>query len=172
MKHKWIFLFVNFIRSVIGSYILYPANVSFSVAVQKCDSKNASIVFINNSAEDAFIKNTYLNDSSVTSGIWLAIYDFIGNETNVNYYTNQTLSFTNWYPGEPNKRTDYCVRYDKELQKWADKRCSQLNTVLCELNNIFNESSSASEITTITTKDVTIKINATLTTTKTNTITT
>ena len=159
-------------RIVIGSYILYPKPVNFLAAVQKCDSINATIIFINNSTEENFIKNTYLNDASVTSGIWLAIYDFIGNEKNVNYYTNQTLKFTNWYTDEPNTRTDYCVRYDKGFQKWADMTCSKLYSVLCESNNIFNEFSSAYEKTTITTKDLTTKINATLTTTKTTTITT
>ena len=172
MKKKFFVIFYYLIRNVIGSYILYPENVSFSVAVQICDSINATIVFINNSTEDAFIKNTYLNDASVTLGIWLAIYDFIGNETNVNYYTNQTLSFKNWRDGEPSTLTDYCVRYDKNFQKWADMTCSISYSVLCESNKIFNELSSAYEKTTITTKDLTTKINATLTTTKTTTITT
>ena len=165
MKKNFFVIFYYLIRNVIGSYILYPENVSFSVAVQICDSINATIVFINNSTEDAFIKNTYLNHASVTLGIWLAIYDFIGNETNVNYYTNQTLSFTNWNPGQPDTLTDYCVRYDKNFQKWADMTCSISYSVLCESNKIFNELSSAYEKTTVTTKDVTITINATITTT-------
>jgi hypothetical protein len=37
-----------------------------------------------------------MNNHSVKDGIWLVIYDFIGNETNVNYYTNKTLNYTNW----------------------------------------------------------------------------
>ncbi len=69
----------------------------------------------------------------MTAGIWLAIYDFVANEINVNYYTNKTLPYTNWNAGEPNKITDYCVRYDKGSQKWADRSCNQFYSVLCEI---------------------------------------
>ncbi len=65
--------------------ILINETVDFTQAVKKCDSINATVLLIDNSAEDDFIKNNYLNNNSVKDGIWLAIYDFIGDETNVNY---------------------------------------------------------------------------------------
>ena len=85
MEYTITFVFSYFIRNVTGTYILYPAPVDFLQAVQMCDSINATVAFIHNSTQDDFIKNTYLNNASVALGIWLAIYDFIGNEINVNY---------------------------------------------------------------------------------------
>ncbi len=122
--------FINLLRYAIGSYILYPSSVDFSQAVLTCDSINATVLFIDNSAEDDFIKNNYLNNKSVKDGIWLAIYDFIGNDTNVNYYTNQTLNYTNWNPHISNVKSQLCTRYEKKSYiGWGDDPCSKSYSV-------------------------------------------
>jgi hypothetical protein len=130
----------TFLKAVFSSYILYPANVTFTQAVQKCNLINATVVFPKNKTKDDFIRNNYLNNTSVSTGIWLAIYDYIGNDINVNYYTNQTLTYTNWFTGEPSTPTDYCVRYDKNFQKWADYPCNGYFSVLCELKKYASSS--------------------------------
>jgi hypothetical protein len=140
---------LNLIRNTNGFYKLYPASVSFLEAVRICNSINATVVFINDSSEDLFIHDNYLKNASVSTGIWLAIYDFIGNEKNVNYYTNQTLTYTNWYLMgriEPNDRLHYCVRYDKNKQKWADTSCDTPYSVLCESEK--DDTYSTQDITT------------------------
>jgi hypothetical protein len=38
----------NLIKTVFSSYILYPENVNFTKAVQKCDLINATVVFPKN----------------------------------------------------------------------------------------------------------------------------
>jgi hypothetical protein len=126
----FILLIVNLIRDSIGSYHLFPENVNFAQAVQKCSSINATVLFIDNSTEDTYIKNTYLN--SVTDGIWLAIYDIFGNESNVNYYTYQTLNYTNW---DYNDRNDKCFRYKKD-KNWWDIGCDSSFSTLCEFSPV------------------------------------
>jgi response regulator of citrate/malate metabolism len=62
---------LNLIRNTNGFYTLYSKNVNFLEAVRICNSINATVVFINNSSEDLFIKDNYLNSPSVKQGIWL-----------------------------------------------------------------------------------------------------
>jgi hypothetical protein len=123
-------LIVKLIRNSLGTYFLFPEQVNFAQAIQKCSSKNATVVFIDNLTEDTYIKNTYL--PLVTKGIWLAIYDIIGNETNVNYYTNRTLNYTNWVY---DNRNDKCFRYEKNKQ-WLDISCGSLYSTLCEFSTV------------------------------------
>ena len=44
---------------------------------------------------------------------------------------------------EPSRRTDYCVRYDKTIQQWADHSYNDLYSVLCESKIDTAEVSSA-----------------------------
>jgi hypothetical protein len=127
-----ILLFVSLIRKSIGSYFLFPVEVNFTQAIQKCSSINATVLFIDNSTEDTYIKNTFLNGPLVTTAIWLAIYDIFGNETNVNYYTNKTLNYTNWVI---DRTSDKCFRYVKN-GNWLDYGCDASFSTLCEYSTI------------------------------------
>jgi hypothetical protein len=156
MKINFIFACFCLIKTVFSSYILYPEDVYFADAVKKCDSINATVVLPKNETENDFILNNYLNNASVTRGIWLAIYDFIGNETNVNYYTNQTLLYTNWASREPGSKNEYCTSYTKTRQ-WHDYSCSSNFSVLCKIGT--TEVSSTTITTTQTIISVSNKIN-------------
>jgi hypothetical protein len=114
----------------LSSYLFYPAQVNFNSALNLCKQHNATMLFIDNKVEDDFIKQNYLKN--VTSGIWLAIYDFVGNETNVNYYTNETLKYSNWYPLDTHSVSELCTRYDKTFSSWADIFPSSTYSVICE----------------------------------------
>jgi hypothetical protein len=107
MGIKLILVYYSFLKTVLSCYIFYKQKDKFANAVITCDSMNATVVFIDNSAEDDFIRNNYFNNAAGSTVFWLAIYDFIGNETNVNYYTNITLNFTNWYSGQPKNNNKY-----------------------------------------------------------------
>ena len=54
-------------------------------------------------------------------GIWLGVYDYIGNETNVNYYTNKTLNYYNWQIEYPKTLLGVCVVYCQT--GWIDTQC-------------------------------------------------
>jgi hypothetical protein len=135
MKLLLVILAIVLVQNAEGSYFLFSAAVTFQEAVHECSSINAKVVSIDDSNEDALIFEKYLQDSKVTSGIWLAIYDYIGNETNVNYYTNTTLNYTNWVSGQPHTKSDHCVRYEKtSSKKWDETTCTKHFSVLCETN--------------------------------------
>jgi hypothetical protein len=158
---------VCLIKTVFSSYILYPEHVYFANAFKKCDSINATVVLPKNETENDFIFNNYLNNSSVTNGIWLAIYDFIGNETNVNYYTKETLLYSNWSNGEPGTISEYCTTYLKTSQ-WHDFPCSNTDqfSILCELpedsknSNTITSSTLATTSTSSTTKNSQSTLNS------------
>jgi hypothetical protein len=131
----FILLILNLIKDSIGTYLLFPENVSFTQAVQKCSSINATVVFIDDLAEDNYIKSHYL--PNVSTAIWLAIYDIFGNETNVNYYTNQTLNYTNW---SIDKTSEKCFRYVKN-SNWLDYGCDASFSTLCEFSKLTVQTS-------------------------------
>ena len=144
MKEKFIIAcMINLLLRIIkGSYILYPSPVDFTQAVRTCDSINATVLFIDDSAEDVFIRTNYLNNNSVKDGIWLAIFDFIGDETNVNYYANQSLNYTNWKSGQPNNKKNFCTFYNKHSNndQWGDETSSAQHSVLCEIEEYATNS--------------------------------
>ena len=142
----FILLIVNLIKDSIGTYFLFPENVNFVQAVQKCSSINETVLFIDDLAEDTYIQNIFLNDSLVSTAIWLAIYDIFGNETNVNYYTNQTLNYTNW---DYNDRNDKCFRYKKN-KNWWDIGCDSSFSTLCEFSPVQTSLIVTNVIATIT----------------------
>ena len=133
----FILLIVNLIKDSIGTYFLFPENVNFVQAVQKYSSINATVLFIDDLAEDTYIKNTFLNDPLVSTAIWLDIYDIFGNETNVNYYTNQTLNYTNW---SIDKTSEKCFRYVKN-SNWLDYGCDASFSTLCEFSKLTVQTS-------------------------------
>ena len=161
---------VNLLRTSIAFYTFFSSTLNFQNAVQICYSINATVLFINNSTEDDFVKTTFLNNTSVT-GIWLAIYDFTGNEINVNYYTNQTFSYANWQTGQPGSSNQLCTSYKPYFMGfgWDDTLCSDKFSVLCENTeyagtlNTFS-STNTDTTTTITKTDTTTTISITHTT--------
>jgi hypothetical protein len=153
----FILLILNLIRDSIGTYFLFPEEVNFTQAVQTCSSINATVLFIDDFTEDTYIKNTYL--PLVTTAIWLAIYDIIGNETNVNYYTNQTLNYTNWAIDNSDEN---CFRYVKN-QNWWDVYCYFLYSTLCEFSTIQTEFTETNVTATTTIPETTIIHETTIT---------
>ncbi len=58
------------------------------------------------------------------------MYDYLGDETNNNYYTNQSLNFTNWRNGEPGSRNRLCTAYLLKTLLWGDDLCTALYSVI------------------------------------------
>jgi hypothetical protein len=80
MKINLILASFCLIKTVFSSYVMFPTIVHFAYAVKKCDSINATVVLPKNKTEDNFIFYNYLNNVSVTKGIWLAINDISGSD--------------------------------------------------------------------------------------------
>ncbi len=64
----------------------------FQEAVNTYASLNATVLLTEDATENNYIIENYL--TLAKNGIWLAIYEYFKNETNLNYYTNQSLSFS------------------------------------------------------------------------------
>ena len=106
-----------------------------------------------NKTEDDLIINNYLNNASVTIGTWLAMNDISENSTenNVNYYTNETLSYTNWNISEPNRKYEYCTVYYKPFNngQWTDIPCNWTHSVLCEMTDYVGSSTTTPSLMNI-----------------------
>jgi hypothetical protein len=89
-----------------------------------CNSINKTVVTINDSSEFFFIRNNYLNSTSVTQGIWL-----IGS----------------WYSGDPNN-VQFCVWSDRVGTNWVNFGCNKTVSVLCESKK--DDTYSTQDITT------------------------
>jgi hypothetical protein len=124
-------------------YCFKPALVNFTLAVEICKCLNATVLLIENANEDNFIKGNYLMNA--LNGIWLSIYDFIGNETNVNYYTNKTLTYYNRPNIQIANPVEPCVRLR------TDTGCNSLYSVVCKLSDYGSCNCPSPTTTTIST---------------------
>jgi hypothetical protein len=133
----FLFKLMSLVKNVLSScnytYFFDNTQVNFTKAVQKCSKLNATVLVIENACEDKFIKDFYLKNAS--NGIWLGIYYFIGNKTNVNYYTNKTLTYYNWHRTYTINLKNRCVRYSKSLSAWIDSLCTELKYVVCKVSD-------------------------------------
>jgi hypothetical protein len=146
-----------------GSYYCFkPALVNFTIAVEICKCLNATVLKCS-STEDNFIKGNYLMNA--LNGIWLSIYDFIGNETNVNYYTNKTLTYYNRSNIQLVNNGEPCVRLRTD-GIWADTGCDSLFSVVCKLTD-YGSCNCPSPPTTTTTSSPTTSTQTTSSTTAT-----
>jgi hypothetical protein len=149
---KTVFIFIltlsNLVKHVLSAsnytYIFQPTPVNFNEAVQICNKLNASVLVIEDSTEDKFIIDNFLMNSN---DIWLGIYDYFGNETNVNYYTNKTLPYINWLGSEPSNFLEKCARYMKAYLRWGDHMCSNLYSVVCKASTLTSTTTSTNSTT-------------------------
>jgi hypothetical protein len=89
IKVAFIFIFnlSNFVKNGLSySYYFDKGPFNLIQAVQICNNLNASLYVPDDATESATIEKAYLG--KVQIGIWIGIYDFSGNENNVNYCTN------------------------------------------------------------------------------------
>jgi hypothetical protein len=129
---KILILFIQFLlASTYSNYTYFPGNYTFDEAIEKCASINCTVVFIDSQTINDYIYSNFVINKN---RIWLAIIDIFGNETNVNYYTNETLSYNNW--GHFQNTDTRCVTYSNSLdyQPWDDIFCSDNASILCEIS--------------------------------------
>ncbi len=100
-----------------------------------------------------------MNDPLVSTAIWLAIYDISNdNEINVNYYTNQTLNYTNW---GFDSTSDKCFRYVKN-SNWLDYGCDASFSTLCEFSTVQTSFTVTNLTTTMTIPESSTTYNTTI----------
>jgi hypothetical protein len=142
---KSLILFIQFLlaSNSYSNYTYYPGNYTFNEAIEKCASINCTVVFIGSETKNDYIYKNYVSN---TNRIWLAIIDIFVNETNVNYYTNETLNYTDW--GDFQNTGTPCITYSNAAYgPWDDVLCSDVASILCEINSRINPMSTSFEST-------------------------
>ena len=75
-----------------------------------------------------------LNFTSIWT--WIGLRDITEDDTYVWLTDNATLSYTDWYPQEPNSRHERCVGISKSNLQWLDLGCHWTNEYICQANTI------------------------------------
>ncbi|XP_053547629.1 pulmonary surfactant-associated protein A [Bombina bombina] len=101
----------------------------YSAAQTACERQGGTLPTPMNNAEDLVI---YQFAHSAKRQIFLGIND-IKEDTVFTYLNGKQLTYTNWYPTEPNGgRIENCVETYHHERKWNDRSCDAKNLIVCE----------------------------------------
>lgn len=118
-------------RKVGQKYLVSNGVVStFDVAQAHCKGLGGAIVLPKNGEENQAVFHM-LKHFSESETAFLGARDKSrgGQYLDLN---NNKLTFTNWYPGQPNNRDEDCVCMGPSNQ-WHDYTCVSRNLVICEM---------------------------------------
>lgn len=110
-----------------GSCYFHEGNIkTFSAAQANCELKQANLVTVNNINEHKF-----LSVLMGRYGAWNGLNSL--NDTEVfEWISGEKGNFTNWLPGQPNKRYHCIHMLQKGEHKWRTKACSSTLRSICE----------------------------------------
>ena len=100
-----------------NEYLLTTSASSWSAAQAEAEALGGNLVTINDAAEEAWLKETFGEDT----GYWIGINDF-ESEGNFEWVSGQPVTYTNWADGEPNNdgNQDYCWMNYSNTRQWDD----------------------------------------------------
>jgi glucose/arabinose dehydrogenase len=100
-----------------NEYVLTNTASSWTEAQAEATARGGNLVTINDSAEEAWLKQTF----GENSGYWIGIND-VESEGNFEWVSSQPVSYTNWAPGEPNNNgsQDYGWMNYGNTRQWDD----------------------------------------------------
>jgi Lectin C-type domain len=105
---------------------------SYEEASKICKDNDSSLVSIRSQEEQQFLTNLLFSKSKLVENVWIGA-KYINNK--FKWGDESELTFTNWAPGSPKNRTDYCVQMHSDedsVGKWVDEPCMKKNVVLCQ----------------------------------------
>nr|XP_011419778.3 perlucin-like protein [Crassostrea gigas] len=97
-----------------------------------CSNIGANLVEIESPEEEDFIQSLVFN---LTESVWLGATDIAEEGTWLSAEKNTTLTYENWYPGQPNNNdgNQNCLSlYEPFNHTWCDEDCSELYQYICE----------------------------------------
>ncbi|XP_076091117.1 perlucin-like [Mytilus galloprovincialis] len=102
-------------------------------AESSCRAHNARLAEVQSKAQSDYLINMSISVGPGQS-YWLGARDDIIEGTWIWASTDEVVTYTNWFPGEPNGvRGENCLHmYTGEGLKWNDVRCTYTNRFICE----------------------------------------
>lgn len=148
-------------------YIFFEQRKNWVDAQYTCAQQGFSLVTVNDSAEEAWLK-----EQAPTFSAWLGYSDRTTEGTWL--WEDGAPTYTNWRPGEPNNQNneDCAVNNSGSTSsgpagKWNDIPCTELAPFICEsrdngpfLHHYVNFTASNTQSATVGTTDVTVSLEA------------
>ncbi|XP_052763180.1 perlucin-like [Mya arenaria] len=117
-------------------YYFHHTKTSFVEAEHSCQNLESNLVHVNNVQERDFLRD-HLNHQLPVAYWWMGLSDD-DIEGQFRWTDNQPLTFTDWFPGEPNNANgvEDCAMFDHNHNfKWNDVACNQQYFSICELKS-------------------------------------
>ena len=110
-----------------NEYLLTTSAGSWSAAQAEAEALGGNLVTINDAAEEAWLKDTFGEDT----GYWIGIND-LEREGNFEWVSGQPVTYTNWAEGEPNNffNQDYGWMNYGSTRQWDDRRTGTLSGII------------------------------------------
>ncbi|XP_052084102.1 perlucin-like protein [Mytilus californianus] len=113
-------------------YFHFRSRKTWSAANDDCHRKGGFLLKIDNAVENWFLK-TYIKYHNPNS-VWIGAHDSEQESNFIWESDNTNLTFTDWFPGEPNDdNNEDCVHMRKSVNyRWNDYQCSERTSYICE----------------------------------------
>nr|XP_034327587.1 uncharacterized protein LOC105328884 [Crassostrea gigas] len=110
-------------------YKRFPGTLTWTKALELCQSNSATLVNIENSAEQTYVNGLYNSDH-----LWVGGFD--GPRNKVWAWAGTTLpwNYQYWDQGEPDNGAEDCLLLARGGGLWHDVSCNRYHTVMCERN--------------------------------------
>ncbi|XP_046560582.1 perlucin-like [Haliotis rubra] len=116
-------------------YFHHHQKMTFIKASVYCRQHQGHLTEIETAEEGVFVK-AFLKEKIISNGVWLGANDIRFEGYYVWDKSENPLNYTDWYPGEPNQKTDEqdCMSsWKSEGYQWADHYCNHPDLEpLCE----------------------------------------
>ncbi|KAL9966879.1 hypothetical protein ACROYT_G025016 [Oculina patagonica] len=117
-------------------YKYFSEALSWSDASSHCREMNGSLVILHTAEENDFVSRAVVPD---TYRAWIGLNDYGSSPRDWKWEDGSGLSFSHWYPSEPNNVVENCVEvlngffYGGQWNHaWNDNRCSVGLPFICE----------------------------------------
>ncbi|CAC5412422.1 unnamed protein product [Mytilus coruscus] len=115
-------------------YFQFQSKKTWNDATIDCHNMGGFLVKIDNAFENWFLKS-YIKTDKTAGDVWIGAHDFVREGSFVWEADNTQLTYTDWYPGEPNNsgNKEDCACMNSDLTyKWNDNSCSKTFYYICE----------------------------------------
>ncbi len=118
-----------------GRYCVHKVQLTWDEAERRCVEGGAHLATIDNAAEDRALRDALASPIGFEGNVWIGLVE--PQEGRWLWATTQPVTFTAWFPNEPNNAggDENCGEMYSQSGLWNDVRCDSPRGYLCELRS-------------------------------------